>query len=155
MARPICYEQASGMSVTSQAPDRPNPPRPRPGWMTVGAVLCATTLVVSLLRDLFVPAARAVEVWFGLELTGWLAFATAPLHWALFAVGAWAFWTGRRSVLTWAGLYLFYAAFSHLVWSEASPHGRGWPIGLVQAALISAVGYFLLSLRALEEPHRT
>jgi hypothetical protein len=121
--------------------------------MTVGAVLCAATLVVSLFRDLFVPAARGVEVWFGLELTGWLALATAPLHWVLFAVGAWAFWTGRKSVLTFAGLYLFYAAFSHLVWSEASAHGRGWPIGLVQAALISAVGYFLLSLRALEEPH--
>lgn len=128
------------------------PTRTRPGWMTVGAVLCAATVIISVIRDLFVPASRTVEVWFGIEITGWLALATAPLHWAIFAAGAWAFWTGRTSVLTWAAVYLFYAAFSHLVWSEASPHGRGWPIGLVQAAVISGIAYFLLSLHALEEP---
>jgi hypothetical protein len=35
-----------------------------------------------------------------------------------------------------------------------SPHGRGWPIGLVQATAISAVAYFLLCLRDLENPPR-
>ncbi len=127
-------------------------PRQQPGWMTVGAVLCAATVVVSVFRDLFLPASREVEVWLGLELTGWIAYATAPLHWAIFAVGAWAFWTGRPWIVPAAAGYLFYAAFSHLVWSEASPHGRGWPIGLVQAAVISGVGWFLLQLRALDAP---
>jgi hypothetical protein len=126
----------------------------RPGWMTVLAVLCAATLLVTLFRDLFVPAARAVEVWFGFEVTGWPAYATAPLHWAIFAVATWAFWTGRTWIAPWAAAYLFYAAASHLVWSEASPHGRGWPIGLVQAALISAGAYFILCLKALETPPR-
>jgi hypothetical protein len=124
----------------------------QPGWMTVLAVLCAATLVVSMTRDLFVPAARAVEVWFGLELTGWLALATAPIHWALFAVAAWAFWTGRTWIVPYAAGYLFYAAFSHIVWSEASPHGRGWPIGIIQAAVISGSAWFLLQLRALDAP---
>ena len=46
--------------------------------------------------------------------------------------------------MPWAAGYLFYAALSHLVWSEASPHGRGWPIGLLQALGLSAVGVLLL-----------
>jgi hypothetical protein len=131
-----------------------DPTRQQPGWMTVGAVLCAATVVVSVFRDLFLPASREVEVWLGLELTGWIAYATAPLHWAIFAVGAWAFWTGRPWIAPAAAGYLFYAAFSHLVWSEASPHGRGWPIGLVQAAVIGGVGWFLLQLRALDDASR-
>ena len=31
-----------------------------------------------------------------------------------------------------------------IIWSEASPNGRGWPIGLAQAVVISAVGLLLL-----------
>jgi len=129
-------------------------PRLQPGWMKVCAVLCAATVVVTFLGDLFVPAARGVEVWLGFEITGWLALATAPIHWALFATAAWAFWTGRMGVVPWAAAYLFYAALSHLIWSEASPHGRGWPIGLVQASLIAAGGYVLLRLRGLEASPR-
>ena len=57
-------------------------------------------------------------------------------------------------IVPWAAGYLFYVAVSHLVWSEASPHGRGWPIGLVQAAVISGLGYFLLCIHELEGPSR-
>ena len=128
--------------------------RMRPGWMKVAAVVCAATVVVSVARDLFLPASRAVEVWFGFEITGPLALATAPIHWAIFAVGAWAFWTGRMTAVPFAAAYLVYAGLSHLVWSEVSPHGRGWPIGLVQAMLIASVGWVLLQLRALEEARR-
>jgi hypothetical protein len=143
------------MSATGTEPvERAGEPRTQPGWMTVLAVVCAATFVVIVLRDLFVPAARAVEVWFGLEITGWPALATAPLHWAIFAAGAWAFWTGRRGAVPWAAAYLVYAALSHLVWSEASPHGRGWPIGLVEAAAISGMAYLLWCLRALESAAR-
>jgi hypothetical protein len=71
-----------------------------PRWMTAGAVVCLATLVAIVSGDLFVPAARNTEVWFGFEVTGWPAILTAPIHWAIFAVGAWAFWTGRRRALT-------------------------------------------------------
>jgi hypothetical protein len=124
----------------------------RPGWMTALAALCLATLAVSIVRDLFLPASRAVEVWLGLEVTGWPAILTAPLHWAIFAFGAWAFWTNQQWVVPWAAGYLFYAAFSHLVWSEASPHGRGWPIGLMQALAISSGGYALLRLSRRPNP---
>ena len=120
---------------------------PRPWWMTAAAVVCGLALVVWIPRDLFVAEARDVEVWFGFELRGPLALATAPIHWAIFAVAAWAFWTGRTWIVPWAAGYAFYGAFCHLVWSEVSPNGRGWPIDLVQSLAISTVGVLLLRAR--------
>src|SRR5262249_32988756 len=107
-------------------------------------VACALTVAVTLASDCFVPAARDTEVWGGFELHGSLALATAPLHWTIFAIFAWAFWTGRAWIVPWAAGYLFYVALSHLVWSEASPHGRGWAIGLVEAAVIAVAATALL-----------
>jgi hypothetical protein len=114
---------------------------------TALAVSCAATVVFLAVRDLFVPEVRDVEVWLGFELHGRAARLTAPLHWAIFALGAWAFWRGERWAWPAAAAYLFYVALSHLVWSEASPNGRGWPMGLLQAAGFAAVGWLLLRLR--------
>ena len=44
--------------------------------------------------------------------------------------------------------YAFYVAFSHIVWSETSPNGNGWAIGLIQAAVISIPGFGLLWLNS-------
>jgi hypothetical protein len=118
--------------------------------MTALAVFCVAVLVISIPRDLFVPATRDVEVWFGFEVRGPLALLTAPIHWLIFATGAWAFWTGRRWIVPWAVAYVLYAAVAHLVWSEASPNGRGWRIGLLQAAAISTVAFFLHRVAANE-----
>jgi len=118
------------------------------------AVLCVASLAWNVPRDLFFEEYRWVEVWGGFELRGWPALVTAPLHWAIFAVGAWAFWTGRRWVVPVAAAYAFYVAVSHLVWSESSPHGRGWRVGLLQMAALSLPGFLLLwgqaSLRRAE-----
>ncbi len=111
---------------------------------TVLAALCAATVVFLAVRDLFVPEVRDVEVWLGFELHGRAAQLTAPLHWAIFALGAWAFWRSKAWIWSAAAAYVFYVALSHLVWSEASPHGHGWPMGLLQAAGISLVGVWML-----------
>ncbi|MDG2303266.1 MAG: hypothetical protein P8R42_01220 [Candidatus Binatia bacterium] len=116
----------------------------RPGWMTGMATLCAVAVVVLLVRDLFIPSTRDVEIWFGFEIHGGWARATAPIHWAIFAFGAWGFWTSRPWIVPLAAYYTFYGAFSHIVWSEVSPHGNGIAIGLIQAAAISAFGILLL-----------
>lgn len=125
----------------------PGPPsldaRPRPGWMTALSVFCLATVVFLVPRDLFFPETRDVEVWLGFEVHGAAALATAPVHWAIFLVGAWGFWKQRPWILPAAAIYVFYIAISHLVWSEASPHGRGWPAGLLQAALIGVPGILL------------
>jgi hypothetical protein len=111
------------------------------------AWLCAGTVVFLVARDLLVPEVRDVEVWLGFELRGLAAHVTAPLHWALFALGAWAFWRAKPWIWTAAAAYVFYVALSHLIWSEASPYGRGWPMGLLQAAVLSLVGVLLLWIR--------
>jgi hypothetical protein len=98
-------------------------------------------------RDLWVAEARDVEVWLGFEVRGPAARWTAPLHWAVFAAGAWAFWTQRRWIWSAAAAYAFYVAVSHLIWSETSPNGRGWPAGLAQALGLSLPGLLLLRLR--------
>jgi hypothetical protein len=112
--------------------------------MSALAIFCAATVLFLVPRDLFFAETRDVEVWFGLELRGRAALLTAPLHWAIFAVGAWGFWRCRPWIVPCAAAYVFYVAASHLVWSEASPHGNGWRIGLLQAALISIPGLLLL-----------
>jgi hypothetical protein len=108
------------------------------------AALCAVTVVFLAVRDLWLPEVRDVEVWLGFELHGPAAQLTAPLHWALFAFGAFAFWRGTPWIWKAAAAYVFYVALSHLIWSEVSPNGRGWPAGLAQAAGISLIGWLLL-----------
>ncbi len=119
--------------------------------MTALAVFCLAVLVISVARDLFFADSRDVEVWFGFEVRGPLALLTAPIHWGILAIGAWAFWTGRRWIVPWTVGYVLYAAVAHLIWSEVSPNGRGWPVGLIQAIAISSVAFFLHRAAANEE----
>ena len=71
-----------------------NPPRRTP-MQTALAVFCTGTVLFLVPRDLLLPEIRDVEVWFGFELHGPAALLTAPLHWAVFAVGAWGAWRAR------------------------------------------------------------
>ena len=65
----------------------------RPRWAAFLAGFCGVTVVFLIARDLIVPDAREVEVWLGFELTGRPARLTAPMHWAIYAVGAWGFYS--------------------------------------------------------------
>jgi hypothetical protein len=115
--------------------------------MTALAIFCLVTVAFLVPRDLFVASARDVEVWFGFELHGRAAQLTAPLHWAIFALGAYGFWCQRPWIVPAAAAYAFYIAGSHLVWSEVSPNGHGWLAGLAQALLLSIPGVLLLRAR--------
>jgi hypothetical protein len=115
--------------------------------MTAGALFCLGSVLFLVPRDLCFEPTRDVEVWLGFELHGAAARLTAPLHWAIFAAGAWAFWTQRAWSAPAAAGYLFYVALSHVVWSETSPNGQGWPLGLAQAAAISLPALLLLRAR--------
>jgi hypothetical protein len=84
--------------------------------MTTLALFCATTVVFLVARDLFVPQARDAEVWFGFELHGAAARITAPLHWAIFAFGAWGSWRAKPWVARAAIGYAIYVAVSHAIW---------------------------------------
>jgi len=111
------------------------------------ALLCAATVVFLAARDLLLPEVRDVEVWLGFELHGSKALLSAPLHWAIFGAAAWAFWRAKPWIWPAAAVYVFYVAASHLIWSEASPNGRGWPMGLLQAAGISLIGVWMWRMR--------
>ena len=115
--------------------------------MTALAGFCLLSVAFLVPRDLFLAHTRDVEVWLGFELRGTAARLSAPLHWAIFAVGAWGFWRARPWIVPAAAGYCFYVALSHLIWSEASPNGQGWPMGLAQAVLFSLPGVALLRAR--------
>ena len=119
----------------------------RPRWMTALALFCLGTVVFLVARDLFVPDARDVEVWFGFELHGRAALLTAPLHWAIFLAGACGFWFRKAWIVPAAAGYAFYVALSHLVWSGVSPKGHGWLAGLALALVLSVPGFVLLRAR--------
>jgi hypothetical protein len=55
----------------------------RPWWMIALASICLLALLINVPRDLFFAETRDVEVWLGLELRGWPALLTAPIHWAV------------------------------------------------------------------------
>ncbi len=121
-------------------------------WMRGMAAFCAISCVFLVYRDLMVPEVRDVEVWLGFELRGRAALLSAPLHWAILALGAWAYLTRQRWISLATAYYLFYVALSHLIWSEASPNGRGWPMGLLQAVGFSALGALFLFADRRERP---
>lgn len=115
--------------------------------MTAMAVFCAVSVVFLVWRDFFLPHVRDVEVWFGFEVRGTAALLTAPLHWAIFLIGAWGFWSQRPWILPAAAAYSFYVALAHLIWNQVSPNGDGWQAGAAQAVLFSLPGFLLLRLR--------
>jgi hypothetical protein len=84
--------------------------------MTGLAGFCAATVVFLAARDLFVPHVRDVEVWFGIEVHGAAARWSAPLHWAIFAFGAWAFGRAKPWAPRAAAIYVLYVALSHAIW---------------------------------------
>jgi hypothetical protein len=122
--------------------------------MTALAAFCLASVVFLVWRDLFLPRVRDVEVWLGFEVQGTAARMTAPLHWALFLVGAWGFWTQRRWILPCAAAYAFYVALSHLIWNVTSPVGRGWLVGFVQLMGLSVPGVLLLYAHRWERRRR-
>lgn len=114
--------------------------------MTGASLLCLATIAFLVPRDLLLPETRDVEVWFGFELRGVAAIASAPLHWAIFATGAWAFWRARPWIVPAAAAYTFLIAVSHLVWSGLSPQGDGWLYGQLYLAVFSIPGFAILAL---------
>ncbi len=139
------------MSITEGHSNEPNRAS-RSRWATSLSLFCIFTVAFLAYRDLFVSEARGVEVWLGFEVRGRAALLTAPLHWGIFAVGAWGFWRQRPWVWSSSAGYAFYVALSHLIWNETSPHGRGWPTGVAQAIALSIPGVLLLRARRAASP---
>ena len=108
--------------------------RGRPWWMNALGLFCLYMACVYLPFDMFFkPVAQDREVWFGIALSGWWAKATEPLHWIIYALGAWGFWGRRQWMWPWASLYTAQIAIGMLVWNIVDARGRGWVGGTVTA----------------------
>ena len=89
----------------------------RPTWMNVLMVFCAYMSFVYVPWDFFLkPAAHDEEVWFGVMLTGMAAKATEPLHWLIYAAGAYGFYRRKSWMWPWAAIYAGSVAVGMLVW---------------------------------------
>lgn len=90
----------------------------RPHWMNAILVFCLYMTFFYLPFDLFwKPVHSDVEVWFGYALHGGWAKATEPLHWAIYAAGAYGFWKMKRWMHPWAAVYVAQVAIGMLVWA--------------------------------------
>lgn len=126
--------------------------RRRPWWMNVLLLICLVNALFILPWNVLIrPVADIVDVWFGVEVKGWTAKLTALVHWGIYVAGAWGFWKLSLWMSPWAAIYVGQVAISHLLWSELSPNGRGWPIGLIQAIAILFVALALWRARRVFE----
>ena len=111
----------------------------RPWWMNVMFYFCLYMTFVYMPFDVFYkPMAADEEVWFGVTLTGFWAKATAPLHWIIYAAGAYGFWRMRRWMWPWAAIYATQVVIAMAVWNLLDPRGGG-PLAATIAAALFAV----------------
>ena len=119
----------------------------RPHFMNAIFVFCLYMTFVYMPFDLFwKPVARDVEVWFGFALHGWWAKVTEPLHWAIYAAGAYGFWKMKRWLHPWAALYVAQVAVGMLVWSVLDERATALS-GAVVFALFAALAVVLWRAR--------
>ena len=111
--------------------------RRRPWWMNLLWGFCLYMTFIYLPFDLFVkPVADDEEVWFGFVLYGWAAKLTAPLHWLIYAAGAYGFWKMSRWMWPWAAVYVGQVSFAMLVWNLTDPRGGMVP-GIIAAVVVA------------------
>jgi short-subunit dehydrogenase len=113
----------------------------RPRWMNVLMFFSMYMAIVYMPADLLLkPLARDEEAWFGLLLHGWAAKATEPLHWAIYAAGAYGFWRMRAWMWPWAAVYSAQVTIGMLVWNVVYVGGlRGWFFGLATFVLLGGL----------------
>ena len=130
----------------------------RPWWMNLLMFFCIYVAVVFLPWDMFVkPVAQDQEAWFGILLRGWAAKATEPLHWAIYAAGAYGFWRMRAWMWPWAAVYAAQVTVGMFVWNVVYVGGlRGWLEGLLSLAVFAGITAALWGSRQrFSEPRRS
>ena len=116
--------------------------RCRPLWMNILMLFCFFMAALYVPWDFFIkPMAEDEEVWFGILLTGGWAKATEPLHWLIYAAGAWGFWNMKSWLHPWALLYTLQIALGMFVWNLLDEQGSG-----IIGASVSAAPFIVLSL---------
>lgn len=117
----------------------------RPWWMNVMMAASAFLAYVYVPWDFFFkPVAEDQEAWFGILLTGWAAKATEPLHFFIYAAGAYGFWRMRPWMWPWAAVWTAQLAFGMLVWPIVYRGGLGgWLLGLAGGGAFGTAAWAL------------
>ena len=122
-------------------------------WMNLMFLFCLYMAFAYMPFDLFFkPVAEDEEVWFGFTLHGWWAKATEPLHWLIYAAGAYGFWKMKRWMWPWAAVYVAQVALAMLLWNVLDPRGAGWLAGSVAGAVFLVPTVALLRARTAFQP---
>ena len=109
----------------------------RPGWMNALMIFSAYMAFVYVPWDFFVkPAAVDAEVWFGIVLHGAAAKLTEPLHWAIYAAGAYGFWKMSSWMWPWAAVYCAQVAIAMLLFPLLNRSDMGWT-GVISGAVFA------------------
>jgi len=121
----------------------------RSWWMNALMLFCFYMAIIHIPLDFFVkPVANDAEAWFGLLLRGWAAKATEPIHWAIYATGAYGFWRMRAWMWPWAAVYAAQVAVGTLIWNLVYVGGvRGLFGGVVALLLLGAIAVALWRAR--------
>lgn len=124
----------------------------RPWWMNALMVMCAFMAFVYVPWDfLFKPVAEDQEAWFGMLLHGWAAKFTEPLHFFIYAAGAYGFWRRRPWMWPWAAAYSASVTVGMFLWPVAYIGGIGGillgllsllPFGAITLALWESADHF-------------
>lgn len=116
----------------------------RPVWMNLIFYFCLYMTFVYMPFDMFYkPVANDHEIWFGFALSGWWAKATEPLHWMIYAAGAYGFAGMKQWMWPWAAVYAGQVVIAMVVWNLVNPRGGGLTSGIIAGAI------FMLPLIAL------
>lgn len=121
----------------------------RPWWMNVLMLVSGFLAYVYVPWDFFFkPVALDQEAWFGILFTGWAAKLTEPLHFLVYAAGAYGFWRMRPWMWPWAAAWTAQLAFGMLVWPIVYRGGvGGWALGLAGGAAFGGIAWALYGAR--------
>ena len=90
--------------------------------------------------DMFTkPYGQWEEVWFGVQLTGWPAKLTEPLHWFIYGAGSYGIWKMKQWMWPWGALYATQVVIAMFVFSFLQSGAESSILGAFVAAAIFSV----------------
>ncbi|MEE8311061.1 MAG: SDR family oxidoreductase [Candidatus Binatia bacterium] len=121
----------------------------RPWWMNALMTVCAFLAFVYVPWDFVAkPIAEDHEIWLGVPFKGWAAKLTEPLHFLIYAAGAYGFWRMTPWMWPWAAVYTATVTFGMVLWPIVYVGGPvGWLLGIVSIVPFGAVTYALWTSR--------
>ncbi len=130
----------------------------RPWWMNALMTVCAFLAFVYVPWDFVAkPIAEDHEIWLGVPFKGWAAKLTEPLHFLIYAAGAYGFWRMTPWMWPWAAVYTATVTFGMVLWPIVYVGGPvGWLLGIVSIVPFGAVTYALWTSReTMTSPQRS